>query len=486
MPSNASHAPIALRFFDSMTRTVEQFRPVRPGTARVYSCGPTVYSFQHIGNMRAYVFTDTLARTLRFEGLDVTHIINITDVGHLTSDADTGEDKLEKASAREGRSAHQIARFYTDAFWHDLELLNIVAPTRWVFATEHVADMIAFAEKIAPAHCYLLNSGLYFDTSTVPDYGLLARSVTREGEARIEQIPGKRNPADFAVWRFSQPEEARQMEWDSPWGRGAPGWHLECSVMSIKYLGERFDIHTGGIDHREIHHPNEIAQNQAYTRSSHSGATLWMHNNFLIDRSRKLSKSAGGALLLRDLIERGYHPMAFRLMCLQAHYRSPLEFSFAALGAALSRLKRIVMAIEELRRNAKEALSVAVTAAECELLERFRHQLADDLMTPRAIPLLEETLARGDIDQEARLRLVGRMDEALGLHLRDLTREDLRIRPADAALLETEVEALLAARRLARANRNFAEADHLRADLNRQGVVVMDGDPLAWEWRVEE
>jgi cysteinyl-tRNA synthetase len=469
-----------------MTRTVEDFRPIRPGTALLYSCGPTVYSFQHIGNMRAYVFTDTLARALRYAGFDVTHIINITDVGHLTSDADSGEDKLEKASAQEGRSAHEIARFYTQAFWRDLVRLAVTSPTRWVFATEHVADMIAFAEKIAPTHCYLLDSGLYFDTSTVPNYGSLARSTTRAGEARIEEIPGKRNPADFAVWRLSQPEEARQMEWDSPWGRGAPGWHLECSVMSFKYLGQRFDIHTGGIDHREIHHPNEIAQNQAFTCSNHSGATIWMHNNFLIDRSGKLSKSAGRALLLQDLIERGYHPMAFRLMCLQAHYRSPLEFSFAALAAAFSRLKRIVMAIEELRIGAENDLPANVAAAESALLERFTQQIADDLMTPRAIPILEEALTREDIDPAARLRIVGQMDKALGLQVCDLWRRDLRIRPGNARLSESEVEARLEARRMARANRNYAEADRLRADLQGEGVVVMDGDSLGWEWRIEE
>jgi cysteinyl-tRNA synthetase len=406
--------------------------------------------------------------------------------GHLTSDADSGEDKLEKASAREGRSAHEIARFYTEAFWRDLDRLNVAPPTRWVFATEHIADMIAFAEKIAPAHCYLLDSGLYFDTSTVPDYGSLARSETPAGEARIEEIPGKRNPTDFAVWRLSQPGEARQMEWDSPWGRGAPGWHLECSVMSIKYLGERFDIHTGGIDHREIHHPNEIAQNQAYTGSSHCGATIWMHNNFLINRSGKLSKSAGGTLLLENLVEHGYHPMAFRLMCLQSHYRSPLEFSFAALGGALSRLKRMLIAIEELQRDAQAAMPVATAAAEGRLLERFRREIADDLMTPRAIPILEEVLACGIIPPEARLRIVRRMDEALGLRLCDLSRADLRIRPADAGLPEIEVEARLEARRAARAKRNYAEADRLRADLGNEGVVVMDGDPLAWEWRVEE
>jgi len=484
LTANVPHEPIALRLFSSMTRTVEDFRPLRPGVARIYSCGPTVYSFQHIGNMRAYVFTDTLARALRFEGLEVTHIINITDVGHLTSDADSGEDKLEQASAREGRSAAEIARFYTEAFWHDLKRLNIASPTRWVFATEHVADMIAFAKKIAHAHCYLLDSGLYFDTSTIPDYGSLARSVTHAGEGRIEEIPGKRSPADFAVWRLSSPGEARQMEWDSPWGRGAPGWHLECSVMSIKYLGERFDIHTGGIDHREIHHPNEIAQNQAYTGTGHSGATIWMHNNFLIDRSGKLSKSAGGALLLQDLVERGYHPMAFRLMCLQTHYRSPLEFSFAGLTAASSRLKRILMAIEEHRRNAEGA--VAVTAAEDALVERFRHQIGDDLMTPRAIPILEEALARQDLHPTARLRIVHKMDQALGLQLCDLRRVDLRIRPAAATLQAADVEARLTARRMARADKNYAAADRIRDDLDREGVVVMDGDPIAWEWRVEE
>jgi cysteinyl-tRNA synthetase len=483
---HAPHGSVPMRLFNSVTRRVEHFRPLRPGTARVYSCGPTVYSFQHIGNMRAYVFTDTLARALRFEGLDVAHIINITDVGHLTSDADSGEDKLENASAREGRPAHEIARFYTEAFWHDLERLNVASPSKWVFATEHVADMIAFAERIAAAHCYLLDSGLYFDTSTVPDYGSLARSETRSGEARIEEIPGKRNPADFAIWRLSRAGEARQMEWDSPWGRGAPGWHLECSVMSIKYLGERFDIHTGGIDHREIHHPNEIAQNQAYTCSDHPGATIWMHNNFLIDRSGKLSKSAGGALLLQDLIERGYHPMAFRLMCLQAHYRSPLEFSFAALMGSLSRLKRMIIAIEGFRRGARAASSTAVMGAERELIKRFRREIKEDLMIPRAIPILEEVIARGDIPPEERLRIIRTMDEALGLKLCDLSRTELRIRPANADLIEAEVEAQLKARQAARAAKNYREADRLRADLERKGVVVMDGDPIAWEWRVLE
>jgi cysteinyl-tRNA synthetase len=473
------------QFFNSMTRTVETLRPLHPVTARVYSCGPTVYSFQHIGNMRAYIFTDTLGRALTFAGLDLTHIINITDVGHLTSDADTGEDKLEKASAREGRSAYEIARFYTGAFWHDLERLNVIPPSRWVFASQHVTDMIAFAEKIAPRHCYLLESGLYFDTSTVPSYGSLAGSERRAGEGRIEEVSGKRNPADFAIWRRSKPKETRQMEWNSPWGPGAPGWHLECSVMSMKYLGEHFDIHTGGIDHREIHHPNEIAQNQAYTETRDSGATIWMHNNFLIDRSGKLSKSAGGALLLEDLVGRGYHPIAFRLMCLQAHYRSPLEFSFPNLDAALARLKRLVNGVERLQTAAQAGSPATPCARENDALERFALEITDDLMTPRAIPVLEEALGNEDIPPPARLRVLRKMDEALGLRLGDLSRKDLRVRPADARLQGPDVEARVEARRKARAEKNFLEADRIRAELENAGVDVKDGDPLAWEWRIE-
>lgn len=472
-----------LRLFNSLTRTVEPFAPLRPGAACVYSCGPTVYSYQHVGNMRAYVFTDTLSRALSHNGFAVTHIINITDVGHLTSDADAGQDKLEKAANREGRSALAIAKHYTEVFWRDFESLNIRAPSQWAFATDHIDDMITFARKITPAHCYLLATGLYFDTSTVPNYGSLARSEEGEVRGRIEEIQGKRNPSDFAIWRLSQPGEARQLEWDSPWGRGAPGWHLECSVMSMKYLGERFDIHTGGIDHREIHHPNEIAQNQAYTCSCHSGASFWMHNNFLIDRSGKLSKSAGGALLLKHLTERGYHPLAFRMMCLQAHYRRELEFSFTSLDAALTRLKRIVIALKALRRLGPMNLPAA-TEAGAALLECFDAEIADDLMTPRALPILEEALARDDIAPVERLAIVRRMDEVLGLRLDSLSRVELRIRPDAATLDEAEVEAQLATRRASRARKDFAEADRLRSLLKEAGVVVLDGDPLGWEWLV--
>jgi cysteinyl-tRNA synthetase len=327
-----------LQLFNSLTRSLETFTPVHAGEARVYSCGPTVYNYPHIGNMRAYVFADVLGRVLSYKGYKLSHVINITDVGHLTDDADAGEDKMERMAAKEAKSIWAIAEHYTQAYWADIRALNIRQPMEWSVATKYVPAMIEFAEKIADRHCYELESGLYFDVSTVADYGRLARAHTDEGEGRIEAVEGKRNAADFAIWRKTPAGETRQMEWDSPWGRGAPGWHLECSVMSGALLGFPFDIHTGGIDHREIHHPNEIAQNQAICCTggldtpANSGAKLWMHNNFLVERSGKMSKSSGEFLRLQLLIDRGYHPLAYRVMCLQAHYRSELEFSWEGLG----------------------------------------------------------------------------------------------------------------------------------------------------------
>ncbi|HQS98576.1 MAG TPA: cysteine--tRNA ligase, partial [Novosphingobium sp.] len=304
-----------LKLFNSLTRQLEEFQPVHLGEARVYSCGPTVYNYPHIGNMRAYVFADILGRTLSFKGYKLTHVINITDVGHLTDDADAGEDKMEKMAQAEARSIWDIAQHYTQAYWEDIKALNIRQPARWTIATEFVPQMIAFAERIADKHCYELDSGLYFDVSTVADYGRLARAQTEDGEGRIEAVEGKRNAADFAIWRKTPAGEKRQMEWNSPWGKGAPGWHLECSVMSGEVLGFPFDIHTGGIDHREIHHPNEIAQNQAFCCTNgldlpaNSGARVWMHNNFLVERSGKMSKSSGEFLRLQLLIDKGYHPL---------------------------------------------------------------------------------------------------------------------------------------------------------------------------------
>ena len=478
----------SLTLFNSLTRQQEPFLPVHSGEARVYTCGPTVYNYPHIGNMRAYVFADVLGRTLSFKGYKLTHVINITDVGHLTDDADAGEDKMEKMAAAQAQSIWDIAEHYKQAYWADIRALNIRQPAQWTVATDFVPQMIAFAEGIADKHCYELDSGLYFDVSTVADYGRLARAATEEGEGRIEQVDGKRHQADFAIWRKTPAGEKRQMEWDSPWGRGAPGWHLECSVMSGAVLGFPFDIHTGGIDHREIHHPNEIAQNQAHCCTGSladpaaSGARTWMHNNFLVERSGKMSKSAGEFLRLQLLIDKGYHPLAYRLMCLQAHYRSELEFSWEGLGAALTRLKRLVMAVSALRAQAEPAAAPGPKFQP--FLDRFDAAVSDDLNTPVALTVIEEVAALKKVDQGEKLAAIAAMDAVLGLDLMAIARADLRLRPKTAAITEAEIEDTLAARKQARAEKDFARSDALRDELAARGVEAMDGDPLGWEWKL--
>ena len=481
-----------LKLFNSLTRQLETFIPVHAGEARVYTCGPTVYNDPHIGNMRAYVFADTLGRVLSYKGYKLTHVINITDVGHLTDDADAGEDKMEKMAAEKAQSIWDIARHYTEAYWADIKALNIRQPAHWSIATDYVPAMIAYAASIADKHCYELDSGLYFDTSTVAHYGALARAKTEDGEGRIEQVDGKRNAADFAIWRKTPKGETRQMEWDSPWGKGAPGWHLECSVMSEALLGLPFDIHTGGIDHREIHHPNEIAQNQARCGSDHSGAHFWMHNNFLIERSGKMSKSSGEFLRVQLLIDKGFHPLAYRLMCLQAHYRSELEYSWEGLQAAFVRLKRMVMGVSNLKVRHAELVSPPVTDVQGNVvpaiaatLRDFGAAVEDDLNTAIALTSLEALVGLKKVDVAQQLAAIAEMDAVLGINLMALSRTDLRIRPKTAIITEDEIETALAARKEARAAKDFAKSDIIRDDLITKGVEVMDGDPLGWDWRLD-
>jgi cysteinyl-tRNA synthetase len=556
-----------LKLFNSLTRRLETFMPVHENEARVYTCGPTVYNYPHIGNMRAYVFADTLGRVLSYKGYALKHVINITDVGHLTDDGDAGEDKLEKMAAEKAQSIWDIAKHYTQAYWDDIKALNIRQPAHWSIATDYVPAMIEYAKGIADKHCYELDSGLYFDTSTVADYGRLARDdifmvalaeITSElrksansspqvpnrisvatsklistlrnqiqnkalsrylalleiweplenlndqtllhdlpdalkktsflvHARRIEAVVGKRNDNDFAIWRKTPVGETRQMEWDSPWGKGAPGWHLECSVMSEALLGLPFDIHTGGIDHREIHHPNEIAQNQAHSGCDHSGARVWMHNNFLIDRTGKMSKSSGEFLRLQLLIDKGFHPLAYRLMCLQAHYRSELEFSWEGLQAAFVRLKRMVMGWEKMPITAgKQATYDALTKTlEDNYRGLFEARVTYDLNTPEALSAFEGLIFDQKIDYVYKQATLPVMDAVLGLNLLTLTRADLRIRPKAALITEAEIETALAARKEARAAKDFAKSDAIRDDLIAKGVEVMDGDPLGWDWKLD-
>ncbi|RSU53962.1 cysteine--tRNA ligase [Sphingomonas sp. S-NIH.Pt15_0812] len=470
-----------LTLFNSLSRSAETFVPIDPSNVRVYSCGPTVYNYAHIGNLRAYVFTDTLSRVLTWKGWRLTHVINITDVGHLTSDADAGDDKMEAAAKRAGRDIWAIAAYYTDVFKQNLDALHIRPPTHFPLATDHVAEMIEWGRAIEAKHCYRLPDGLYFDVTTVPDYGRLAGHAVEQqpGESRIGEVAGKRNAADFAIWRTSAPGENRQMEWDSPWGRGAPGWHLECSVMSKRYLGARFDIHTGGIDHREIHHPNEIAQNQAHGCTADPGAAYWLHNNWLVERDAKMSKSSGDFTRLQTLVDRGYHPLAYRLMCLQAHYRSEMEFSWDGLAAAQTRLKRWVQAVEGLRaRPATPSKGDADS-----YVAQLDAAVSDDLNTARALPVLDAMLGEKRLAPQDRIAALTAFDAVLGLDLARLTRADLRVRPATATIEADAIAARLAERKEARAAKDFERSDAIRDALVTAGVEVMDGDPLGWDWR---
>ncbi|MFI5084080.1 MAG: cysteine--tRNA ligase, partial [Streptosporangiales bacterium] len=340
-----------LRLFNSLGRRMQDFAPAAEVTG-MYSCGPTVYAFPHLGNMRPYVFADTLRRAFRWKGIAVRHVVNITDVGHAVADTETGEDKLEVAAARERRSVLDIAAFYTDAFFVDIAALNILPADEYPRASAYVEQMIEFAAKLEKdGFTYRLPSGLYFDTAKDPGYGALAQ-MSAEGQleaARVEHVEGRRRKTDFALWRAEEPGKRRVLRWDSPWGWGAPGWHLECSVMSMALLGEHFDLHTGGVDHRELHHVNEIAQSQAYLGDGQPWVRYWLHNEFLQLGAMKMAKSAGGAPRLADLTEAGYHPLAYRLFLLGGHYRSQLDFTTAAVDAAQATLRRLVARVQPLR-----------------------------------------------------------------------------------------------------------------------------------------
>ncbi len=505
--------PHPLRLFNSLTRTISPFSPLDPATVRLYSCGPTVYHSAHIGNLRAYVFVDTLRRVLAWQGYSVLHVINITDVGHLTSDADEGDDKMETGAAREKLTVWQIAEKYTTLFQNDLAALNVWKPSLWAKATDHIQEMIAFTQKLQTnGSTYELADGVYFDTSTVADYGKLARLdlAGQEAGKRVAGPSAKRHPSDFAVWRFSPPDKQRLMEWQAPWGMGAPGWHLECSVMALKYLGERFDIHTGGVDHRQVHHVNEIAQNQAHSGHNHPGAEWWLHNEFLTlrlgDEAEKMSKSSGHFLTLQSLVDRGIHPMVYRLFLLTASYRSNLEFSWDALEAAGVNLRRLLVRIARLKEAAgpspvgrlveeahyqsgaglgwlRTALSAGLSPAALSYVDNLDRALASDLHTPEVLVVLGELTQDTALAADDAVRLVGLFDLALGLGLLSLSPNDLALKPLSAKITEADIVALLAERTAARAARDFAKSDVIRDRLLTAGVAIKDGPSgTTWMW----
>jgi cysteinyl-tRNA synthetase len=445
-----------LRLYDTDTRSLREFEALNPPVVGLYTCGPTVYDYAHIGNLRTYVFEDVLRRVLAFNDYQVRHVMNITDVGHLVSDADSGEDRMEKGSRRTGKTAWEIAELYTTEFQKDLERLNILEPQVWCRATEHIAEQIEFVRCIeAGGYTYRTSDGLYFDTARLPDYGRMARLKVDGLQAghRVEMAE-KRNPTDFALWKFSPAGERRQMEWDSPWGVGFPGWHIECSAMAAKYLGPFFDIHCGGEDHITVHHPNEVAQTQAChgTRL----ANFWMHGYFLQIDEARMGKSAGNFLRLQVLIDQGYDPLAWRFFCLSANYRAKLNFAWEALDGAVTALNRL--------RTAAHGWGPPGTP-DAGYLEEFLARINDDLNMPRALAVTWD-LVKSDLPDPAKKATLLEFDRVLGLRLDEW-------QPAEAAVPK-EIQDLAEQRQQARQEKRWAEADALREEIRAAGYEIED------------
>ena len=476
-----------LRLFDTLSRRKKDLEPIDNGNVGIYTCGPTVYQYAHIGNLRTYIFEDLLVRTLRFFDYKVKHVMNVTDVGHLTDDADQGEDKMLKGAREQHKSVREIAQYYKDAFFHDLEALNVTMPDITCQATEHIPEMIALVRRIEEAgFTYQAGGNVYFDVSKASDYGKLTgqnREDLKAG-ARIAVDPNKRSPHDFVLWFTQSKFEHQAMLWDSPWGRGYPGWHVECSAMSMKYLGEQFDIHCGGIDHIPVHHTNEIAQSEAATGKK-PWVKYWLHGEFLVLAKEKMAKSAGNFLTLTSLIDNGYNPLDYRYFCLGAHYRSPLQFSFEALDAARSgrlnmagRILRLKEDNPSLEPMTAEALREAAGKASG-LLRSFREDLANDLNVPKAMVWFWELLKDESVESAQKLGGLLEMDRVLGLGLASV--EPQQLDPQ----FKAEVQALVEEREKARRHKDYSRADEIRERLRQMGVAVED-TPSGPRWKKEK
>jgi cysteinyl-tRNA synthetase len=445
-----------LRLYDTYERALRDFEPISAPDVGLYACGPTVYNYAHIGNLRTYVFEDVLRRVLELNGYTVRHVINITDVGHLVSDADSGEDKMEAGSRRTGKSAWDIAEEYTQAFQADIAELNILEPTVWCRATDHISEQIADIERIeAKGLAYTTSDGVYFDTVKQSGYGYLARldvEGLRSG-ARVD-VGEKRSATDFALWKFSPKDEQRQMEWESPWGVGFPGWHIECSAMSAKYLGPLFDIHCGGKDHIPVHHSNEIAQAEACygTRLSN----YWLHGYFLQTDSSKMAKSSGEFLRMQSLIDKGYDPLAYRYLCLTAHYRSDLNFTWDSLDGAVTALERLRTAFFAWDKGGN---------ADQPFVDRFTECVNDDLNSCKALAVMWE-LVRSDLDGASKRASIVLFDLVLGLELETWAPPEVLVPDAVASLVEQ--------RGLARREKRWADADALRDEVDALGFTIED------------
>ncbi len=452
-----------LKIYNTLTRNKEDFKPIREGKVSMYSCGPTVYNYAHIGNLRTYIFMDIFRRVLRYDGYKIKGVMNITDVGHLMSDADDGEDKMAKASREQKKAPLEIAQFYTSVFFEDLSKLNIGRPEVIAKATEHIQDMISYVSQLVDkGYGYEIDDGIYFDISKFEGYGKLSRLNLEEQQAgaRVEVNSQKRHPADFALWKKAEPGHI--MQWDSPWGRGYPGWHIECSAMSRKYLGMPFDVHTGGVDHIPVHHENEIAQNEALTGKQ--SVNYWVHGEFMLVDNGKMSKSLGNTYRISDLEDRGYRALDFRYFCLNTHYRKKLNFTFEGLDAAKSAYARLLSLLFKHKSS-----NVATDKDLLESYEKdFEEAIDDDLNIPLALGVLWKMIKENKSKDIYELAL--KFDKVLGLSLdtaacdEEEPREDI---PA-------EIVELCERRKAAKANKDYAGADALRSEIAAQGYTVVD------------
>ncbi|MDD6339315.1 MAG: cysteine--tRNA ligase [Butyrivibrio sp.] len=463
--------------FNTLTRKVEKFVPYEDGKVAMYTCGPTVYHFAHIGNLRSYIMEDVLEKTLRYVGYDVKRVMNITDVGHLTSDADTGEDKMLKGAKREHKTVMEIAAYYTDAFFDDCKKLNIKTPDVVEPATNCIDEFITMVSGLLEkGFAYIAGGNVYFDTSKLEDYYVFSSISEKElmvgVRDDVEEDTNKKNKADFVLWFTKSKFDNQELKWDSPWGVGYPGWHIECSCISMKHLGEHLDIHCGGVDNIFPHHTNEIAQSESYM--GHKWCNYWFHVQHLNDKSGKMSKSNGEFLTVSLLEEKGYDPLVYRLFCLQSHYRKPLEFSYEILDNMVSAYNKLVKKIGEL----KDEGEIEKTVFD-EYKDKFVAALANDINTSSAITVIYDVL-RADCNDKTKLELIRSFDYVLSLNLDRMQRED------ENDGVDAEMEAFILAkieeRKAAKKEKDFAKADAIRAELLEKGVAIKDTrEGVVWE-----
>ena len=483
---------MSLKLYNTLGNKKEEFVPIHKGKAGVYGCGPTVYDYAHIGNLRTYIFQDILVKTLRFLGYDVTHVMNITDVGHLTDDEDSGEDKMLKSAEERGKSVLEIAEFYTKAFFYDTERLNIERPGIVCKATEHINEMIELIKRIeANGHTYMAGGNLYYDISTFPRYGELANINLEDlkAGARIEIDKNKRNPHDFVLWFTKSKFENQALVWDSPWGRGYPGWHIECSAMSMKYLGEQIDIHKGGIDHIRVHHTNEIAQSEGATGKK--WVNYWLHNEFLVMNKGKMSKSSGSFIILEDVINKGFSALDYRFLLLGGHYRSQLTFSWEAMETAKNGRKNLNNRVakwldglsdDEIREyvsltenlNLKSTKDIIKNEKAGKYFDNFIAAMEDDLSTPKALSELQLLIKEKDIPQKEALTVIAAMDSILGIKLIEEALNTLKDKNSVEIIDESEILRLIEERASAKLEKNYKLADEIRDKLKGMGIILED------------